>query len=163
MQSWYKHGSWNVLCSSCKIEKPQTEFYLHSNGKPRKQCKECRNKSNKKWVEKNPEKYKEIRDKHRETHREKQLAASRSWRRNNLQYDAFRRSLYVQRKRQACPPWANLDAIKQIYLTCPDGFHVDHIIPLRGKYVSGLHVETNLQHLPAKENLSKRNKYAVLP
>jgi len=41
------------------------------------------------------------------------------------------------------------------------GFEVDHIIPLNGKLVSGLHILANLQVLPVHENRSKQNKYAI--
>lgn len=38
-------------------------------------------------------------------------------------------------------------------------WHVDHIIPLQGKNVSGLHIITNLQVIPGKENLLKANSF----
>jgi len=57
------------------------------------------------------------------------------------------------------PVWADKEAINFFYECCPAGYHVDHIIPLRGKNISGLHIETNLQWLPAKQNLKKSNKY----
>jgi hypothetical protein len=57
------------------------------------------------------------------------------------------------------PSWADQEAINFFYECCPKDCHVDHIIPLQGKKVSGLHVETNLQWLPAKNNLSKGNKW----
>jgi hypothetical protein len=40
-------------------------------------------------------------------------------------------------------------------------WHVDHVIPLCGKNVSGLHVWNNLAVIPAAINLSKNNKYVI--
>lgn len=40
-------------------------------------------------------------------------------------------------------------------------YHVDHIIPLQGKYVSGLHVFSNLRVIPGSDNVKKSNKYTV--
>lgn len=65
---------------------------------------------------------------------------------------------YRASKDQRTPMWANLEKIKEIYRNCPKGYHVDHIIPLRGDTVSGLHVESNLQYLLAEENMKKNNR-----
>jgi hypothetical protein len=64
-------------------------------------------------------------------------------------------------KRNQMPSWADEQKIKDIYANRPSGYHVDHILPLQGKLVCGLHVENNLQYLTSKENFSKHNKYEV--
>ena len=67
--------------------------------------------------------------------------------------------------KRATPFWVDKKAIENIYqesicisLTTGISHHVDHIIPIQGKNVSGLHVPYNLQILTAKENCSKQNR-----
>ena len=86
------------------------------------------------------------------------LRSRRYYQKNKKYYtakDAKRRATKLQRT----PKWANLKAIAAFYEACPPGYHVDHICPLQGKNVSGLHVIDNLQYLTAAENISKGNKF----
>lgn len=81
-----------------------------------------------------------------------------SYQKNKKYYiakDAKRRAIKLQRT----PKWADLKAIEEFYKACPPGYHVDHICPLQGKNVSGLHVIDNLQYLLAAENLAKGSKF----
>ena len=71
-------------------------------------------------------------------------------------------------KLNATPAWADKEAIDRMYtvsnfLTNKLGepHHVDHVIPLQGKNICGLHVEYNLDVIPAVDNLSKGNKIVL--
>jgi hypothetical protein len=70
----------------------------------------------------------------------------------------------VQARRAAkasrTPSWSDDSAIRAVYeLAQEAGLTVDHIVPLRGRLVSGLHVENNLQLLTLAENVRKGNKF----
>lgn len=71
------------------------------------------------------------------------------------------------RKIQAMPPWADVARIEAVYQEAEEfkalglDVHVDHIVPLQGKNVCGLHVHDNLQILLAADNISKGNRFTV--
>ena len=56
------------------------------------------------------------------------------------------------------PSWSERELIRQFYKDCPEEYEVDHIIPLQGETVSGLHVLANLQYLLVLNNRRKGNK-----
>jgi len=78
--------------------------------------------------------------------------------------DAKRRADEIR----ATPPWADLQAIKAVYegtrvkeIETGRAFHVDHIVPLRGSRVNGLHVAYNLRAIPAGENMKKGKRFEI--
>ena len=113
------------------------------------------------------ERYRANIEKHRKYNKTEAAKNSRRrWKRNNRGKCRADYAKYNAKKIKACPEWADLEMIKihyQVAEMCEyitgEKYHVDHIVPLRGKNVSGLHIYENLQVLPAKENLSKGNKY----
>lgn len=105
--------------------------------------------------------------------REKILEKNKAYIKNNP--DKHRKSMRVASAKRrgvldrSCPIWlseAQHNEIRSIYDLARDcelisgyKYHVDHIVPLQGENVCGLHVPWNLQVLPADINMSKGNRY----
>lgn len=149
-------------CTKCKTEKPKTEFHKRSGTKSglKSKCKLCRNQENSIYQKENPEKNREKVKRYQRKNPEKVAERKRKWRTSPEGRGIKNASTNRRRanKLRATPSWADLEKIKEIYINCPPGHHVDHVIPLQGKTVCGLHVENNLQYLTAEENLKKGNK-----
>lgn len=105
------------------------------------------------WQKENPERYKEISKKCRE----KRIANGK-----HAADQANRRA----RKRNATVPWYEKEQVEMLYNVSRffstlnpfgGGYHVDHIIPLKGEDVCGLHCRDNLQILRSYDNVKKSN------
>jgi hypothetical protein len=134
------------------------------------------------WNKRNPEKGKEYKAKYNQKPESKILAkqyrylhkthianTKSTWLKSNRWKATATGARYKAAKLQRTPIWVDEDdlwLVKEAYdlaekrsIMTNISWHVDHIIPLQGKIVSGLHVIANLQVIPAKLNISKGNRY----
>jgi hypothetical protein len=112
--------------------------------------------------QKNKEKHLEYTRAHWSKNKEKYKGLNKIWRLNNAESVRLSSILRKKRTRQATPKWVNRSEISLIYkeawrLSIETGIphHVDHIVPLNGDNVCGLHVPWNLRPIPWLENLKK--------
>jgi hypothetical protein len=102
---------------------------------------------------------------------EKRRLQSKEWFKNNTGVAKAKRARRRASERNATPDWltaihkAQIDQFYEVStaLDMQTGVkhHVDHIVPLKAKIASGLHVPWNLQILTATENLRKNNSYGT--
>ncbi len=140
------------------------------------------------WAKANAETKRQCDAEYRQANPEKVRAAQAAWTRNNADKLREIKAAYLKAnpakfrviaasrraaKSNATPAWLSADQKAQIALVYKEaeilssrGFlhHVDHIVPLKGEAVSGLHVPWNLRAIPASVNQRKHNKTpAVMP
>lgn len=93
------------------------------------------------------------------------------WVRANKDKNCAKANKYRASKLKATPPWLTKEDLKQISIeyslaqwtseVMKSEYHVDHIVPLKGKQVCGLHVPWNLQVIPALVNKQKGNRLVL--
>lgn len=148
-----------VRDQSRRYRRGDPEKYRRQSREQSKRNPEARREANRKWRQKNLKKCLEDSRRWRQENTDRHDELIRKWREENPAIVAAYCAKYRAAKLERTPPWADLDLINKFYECCPAGCHVDHIIPLRGDKVSGLHVPENLQWLPARENQKKCNKW----
>lgn len=165
----------HCLCIDCKkFRKERSKVTVDQN--KRKEWEKANKEKilgySKKWNESNKQKRRDIEIAWKLKNPEKVAAysakAGRKWSQNNKG-----KRLASVRKRQLAkilrtPKWADLNAISLFYIKAQllskesgTKYEVDHILPLQGDFVSGLHVHQNLQILTRTKNRSKGNNTCV--
>ncbi len=141
------------ICKSCGEDKEDSKYYkIHTKRGLQTTCKSCRDAQTKARYAANPEPAKR--------------AMKAYAKRNPGKINGYNLEWQSARSK-AMPSWlskVHRKMMKNTYCVSSaiGGMHVDHIIPLRGELVCGLHVPWNLQIIPAKDNLLKSNNYVQM-
>ena len=135
-------------CQCCKLEKPLEFFSKNKNRSSgiSHYCKQCIS----------------LRNQNKKVEHAKHYS-------KNADYYIIKAMFRKGSVKRATPPWISSkqkSQIESLYSHAKDcrvvtgeTYHVDHIVPLKGRNVCGLHVPWNLQILPAEVNVRKNNRY----
>lgn len=149
-----KHDGLSSECKPCKKINDKAS-YLRNKEKRLISCKA--------YVEKNKDKTASYQKQYVKDNIDAIKTYQAKWSQDNRDIHNAHGAKRRARKLNATPKWLSnehLEKIKEIYKQGSTlNMHVDHIVPLQGKNVCGLHVHWNLQLLTPTENLSKGNKF----
>lgn len=173
------------VCAKCRVLKPASAFYADSRTKRdglMGSCKACHAESVAAWQNRNRDRFLSVCSKWKASNKDRQRENLKAWRTRNpekrRQQDIRKRARHgesihamararTERQKLATPAWANSFIIEEIYdlaylrsRATGVKHHVDHVVPLNGKTVCGLHVETNLAVIPRRANLLKSNTFS---
>ena len=174
-------------CTKCNAKKELSMFHKGNNPDGhRTWCATCMSAYKKQYKKDNAERIKEkqraydaVQNPLRRSYfqqryidkKEHILATNNSYRKENLDKHAAKETKRRAAKINRTPVWLTGNdhwMIEQAYelaalRTKMFGFNweVDHVLPLQGKMISGLHTPTNLQVIPAIFNRQKNNRYEV--
>lgn len=144
---------YQTWCKSC--EKERKDKWRAAN-------RDRHNTRSRNWVAANPEKRRAVSKAYRDTHKDAHKELRRKWRKNNPERARAHVSARRKKVKQATPSWADMRCITEVYLTAQrNGLVVDHVVPLRGKTVCGLHVHYNMQLLTSKQNAEKAARLII--
>jgi hypothetical protein len=162
----------------CKQQKDKDLFGKNKNKLDglSDECKICKKELDKKYYLANKEKIKQRTStwyfNNKEHANSKMKEYGKKWRVENKDKNCSKSTKYRASKLKATPLWVDeehkwlIDEVYHLAKIRSEStgivWHVDHIVPLKGKTVCGLHVIENLQILPATENISKGNKFVCL-
>jgi hypothetical protein len=160
-------------CYKCKLLKDFLNFYPEKGNKSgyASYCKKCDAEHIKQRRLNKDIKAKDSATKKRWylRNRVRMIANSQLWAENNRARSNATKKKYETSKVKRAPEWLtdiDFERIETQYRLAEiltklhnEPWHVDHIIPLQGKIVSGLHVPSNLQVIRGRDNCSKNNTF----
>jgi len=165
-------------CTCCKEEKPLTEFTVRRaspDGLAYK-CRDCSKAYLTKWKRKNPNAFRDWYSENKEKraeywkrwyaeNKDNRARSYSEWAKSNKHIVNALIAKRTAAKFRATPEWADFVKIQQKYLEASEitertgvRHEVDHIYPLQGRRVCGLHCEDNLQVISKVENIRKHNR-----
>lgn len=143
--------------------KPCKEGHVTKRRTSNGMCHDCEK------IKNNKEERKQYMTEYAKENRQKIRKIASDWQKNNKGKVNANTALRHSAKMQRTPKWlSNVDKlkIKCLYQVAAmysresdEAWHVDHIVPLQGENVSGLHVPWNLRVIPGTDNIRKSNRF----